>query len=225
MSKEIYISSTPHETRLAIVENDALTEIYYERVFGKVETWSVPTLGGNPKRVLAGFIVTPTPDGNSLYFIKEGTRAIYRADRTGMGEEQVAVFDPNTPRAVRILPYPDGKRLLLVTENGISTRENFHPYVVELGKPGGADLGELSGEATDVVWSEAGKSVLFGRTVNGLTNIWKLDLGNEEMTQVTFGPGPDRSPMPCCGSRRCPWKPVRGGWSARRAKSPPCARR
>ena len=31
MSKEIYISSTPHETRLAIVEGDALTEIYYER--------------------------------------------------------------------------------------------------------------------------------------------------------------------------------------------------
>src|SRR6201996_4129041 len=31
MSKEIYISSTPHETRLAIVESDALTEIYYER--------------------------------------------------------------------------------------------------------------------------------------------------------------------------------------------------
>ncbi|HEY2039267.1 MAG TPA: ribonuclease, partial [Edaphobacter sp.] len=31
MPKEIYISSTPHETRLAIVENDALTEIYYER--------------------------------------------------------------------------------------------------------------------------------------------------------------------------------------------------
>jgi ribonuclease G len=31
MPKEIYISSTPHETRLAIVESDALTEIYYER--------------------------------------------------------------------------------------------------------------------------------------------------------------------------------------------------
>jgi ribonuclease G len=31
MSKEIYISSTPHETRLAIVENDNLAEIYYER--------------------------------------------------------------------------------------------------------------------------------------------------------------------------------------------------
>ena len=31
MSKEIYISSTPHETRLAIVEGDELAEIYYER--------------------------------------------------------------------------------------------------------------------------------------------------------------------------------------------------
>ncbi|HWB31835.1 MAG TPA: Rne/Rng family ribonuclease [Acidobacteriaceae bacterium] len=31
MSKEIYISSTPHETRLAIVEEDNLAEIYYER--------------------------------------------------------------------------------------------------------------------------------------------------------------------------------------------------
>src|SRR5271155_1604756 len=31
MSKEICISSTPHETRLAILENDQLTEVYYER--------------------------------------------------------------------------------------------------------------------------------------------------------------------------------------------------
>ncbi|HVJ08180.1 MAG TPA: Rne/Rng family ribonuclease [Acidisarcina sp.] len=31
MSKEICISSTPHETRLAIIENDELAEIYYER--------------------------------------------------------------------------------------------------------------------------------------------------------------------------------------------------
>ncbi|HEV2273396.1 MAG TPA: Rne/Rng family ribonuclease [Acidobacteriaceae bacterium] len=31
MSKEICISSTPHETRLAIVEDEQLTEVYYER--------------------------------------------------------------------------------------------------------------------------------------------------------------------------------------------------
>ena len=31
MTREIYISSTPHETRLAVVEDDQLAEIYYER--------------------------------------------------------------------------------------------------------------------------------------------------------------------------------------------------
>src|SRR3984885_2953295 len=31
MAKEICISTTPHETRLSIVEDDQLTEIYYER--------------------------------------------------------------------------------------------------------------------------------------------------------------------------------------------------
>ena len=31
MAKEICISSTPHETRLAILEDDQLAEIYYER--------------------------------------------------------------------------------------------------------------------------------------------------------------------------------------------------
>ena len=31
MAKEICISSTPHETRLAILEDDQLTEVYYER--------------------------------------------------------------------------------------------------------------------------------------------------------------------------------------------------
>src|SRR5437870_7453506 len=31
MSKELFVSSTPHETKVAIVEEDQLAEIYYER--------------------------------------------------------------------------------------------------------------------------------------------------------------------------------------------------
>src|SRR5205085_11056904 len=31
MSKELFVSSTPHETKLAIVEEDQLTEVYFER--------------------------------------------------------------------------------------------------------------------------------------------------------------------------------------------------
>src|SRR5579871_6484439 len=31
MAKELFVSSTPHETKVAIVEEDQLTEVYYER--------------------------------------------------------------------------------------------------------------------------------------------------------------------------------------------------
>jgi Tol biopolymer transport system component len=171
------------------------TEIYFVKVFGG-ETWSVPTLGGNSKRVLTGFSSAPSPDGKSIYFSKTRTRAIFRADRTGMGDEQIAALDAKAWPVVRILPYPDGKRLLIITASGISSLEHFHAYLIELGNQAVEDLGQFEGEGLDVVWSEAGKSLLYGRTVNGLTNIWKMDVGDKSLAQVTFGPGPDRSPMP-----------------------------
>src|SRR5438105_9454305 len=31
MSKELFVSSTPHETKVAVVEEDLLAEIYFER--------------------------------------------------------------------------------------------------------------------------------------------------------------------------------------------------
>ena len=176
------------------------TEIYFIRVFGG-ETWSVPTLGGNSKRVLTGFASAPSPDGKSIYFTKARTRAIFRADRTGMGDEQIAALDTKAMPVVRILPYPDGKRLLVITASGISTLEHFHAYLIEIGNQTVGDFGQFEGEGLDVVWSEAGKSLLYGRTVNGLTNIWKLDVGDKSLAQMTFGPGPDRSPMPDPGGK------------------------
>jgi hypothetical protein len=43
--------------------------------------------------------------------------------------------------------------------------------------------------------------VLFSRTVNGLTNIWKYNLQDRSLTQITFGTGPDFSPMPDPGGK------------------------
>ena len=53
----------------------------------------------------------------------------------------------------------------------------------------------------DVVWAEPGNTVLFSRTVNGLTNIWKYSLEDRSLTQITFGAGPDFSPMPDPGGK------------------------
>ena len=38
-------------------------------------------------------------------------------------------------------------------------------------------------------------SLLLSRTINGLTNIWKYDLRNRGLTQITSGPGMDYWPM------------------------------
>ena len=170
------------------------TEIYYQRTLGRDESWAVPTLGGKPTRVVMGRNVAPSPDGRSLYFTKFGTRAIYRTDRAGLGEEQVFAFDASAGAIGAIRPFPDGKHLLILTRESASMLEPVHAYVVDLAGQKADDLGEIPGD--NVQWGEAGKSVLVSRTLNGLTNIWKFNLQDRSLTQITFGTGPDRYPMP-----------------------------
>jgi serine/threonine protein kinase/Tol biopolymer transport system component len=172
------------------------TEIYYVRIFGRDECWAVPTLGGTPRRLVAGQTPAASPDREYIYFTKQGTHAIFRANRTGMGEEQVFAMVPNSFPVRQILPFPDGKHLLVITGDTVSSLEAFHAYDVDLPNQKADALGELSGNPLDVVWSESGKSVLFGRTIKGLTNIWKFSLQDKSVAQVTFGTGPDASPMP-----------------------------
>jgi Tol biopolymer transport system component/predicted Ser/Thr protein kinase len=172
------------------------TEIYYRRVFGKDETWAVPTLGGNPKRVLAGYDVTPSPDGSSLFFTKGRTRSVYRADRGGMGEETLVTLEAGSLPITRILPFPDGKRLLLVTGSAVSNIESAQIYSADLEKKSVEPFASIAAEPDEVTWQEPGKSLLFGRTIGGLTNVWKMNLADKAFSQVTFGPGPDHSPMP-----------------------------
>jgi serine/threonine protein kinase len=171
------------------------TEIYYRRVFGRDESWVVPTLGGNPSRVASGISLAPSPDGAFLYYTKVGTRAIFRANRSGLGEEQVFSFGPSVFPIARILPFPDGTHLLVITADSVSAIESFHAHVVDLSQRSSVDLGDVPGIA-NVVWAEAGKSVLLSRTIKGLTNIWKFSLKDKSLTQATFGTGPDESPMP-----------------------------
>jgi Tol biopolymer transport system component/tRNA A-37 threonylcarbamoyl transferase component Bud32 len=172
------------------------TEIYYERVIGQDECWAVPTLGGAPHRLVSGAIVAPSPDGRSIYFGKTGRRSIFRANRSGIGEEQVFALDDKSDPLKRILPFPDGKHLLILTVAPSSFLEIFHAYDVDLANGKANDLGEVTGEANDAIWLEAGKSILFSRTVNGLTNIWKFYLQDRSLAQITFGTGPDVSAMP-----------------------------
>ena len=175
------------------------TEVYYGRFLGKVEAWGVPTLGGKPTRVVSGHAVAPSADGASIFYTKSG--AVFRANRSGLGEEEVFRFGAGVKPVRRILPFPDGNRLLVVCQDTVSFLEGGEAYEVDLAKRASVDLGPIQGDPASVVWAEAGKTVMFGRTVSGLTNIWKYSLGDKALTQVTLGTGPDTSPMPDPGGK------------------------
>ena len=171
------------------------TEIYYVRSLGFDEGWAVPTLGGNPSRVVSGRKLAPAVDGGAIFYTKFGKRAIFRANRTGLGEEQVYSFDGAVFPVNQILPFPSGNHLLVLTTDPVSSLEGFHVYDIDLSKRTAADLGDLPGNSYEAMWGEAGKSLLFSRTVSGLTNIWKYNLQDKALTQVSTGTGPDSSPM------------------------------
>lgn len=177
------------------------------RFVGDGEVWAVPTLGGNPSRVVSGFDLAPSPDGDSIFYLKYGSRAVFRANRSGLGEEQVYSFEATAYFPIEILPFPHGNHLLVLTYDPSTTAVGvFHrAYEVDPSSRTAVDLGEISAlgeiseipavQSFDAVWAEPGKTVLFSRTVSGLTNIWKYSLQDKVLKQITFGPGPDFSPM------------------------------
>src|SRR5271154_1205881 len=168
-------------------------EVYYNRLFGKDEVWAVPTLGGTPRRVASAGAVISSPDGAAIYFMKNDVAGIFRADKSGLNEE--LVYKPKDGlRVVPLLVFPAGKDLDIV--DVLQDSPDVHFYKMSLASHEAIDLGIITEVNHDAVWGEPGKSLLFSRTVNGLTNIWKYTLRDRSLTQITFGTGPDFSPMP-----------------------------
>jgi serine/threonine protein kinase/Tol biopolymer transport system component len=170
-------------------------EIYYVRTIGRDELWAVPTLGGSPRRVAFGHFGVPSPDGAFIYYGKSDSSGIFRAGKSGMNEELVYNFEGIGHFFVPLLLFPSGDDLLAASFPP-NFGPKFHFYRINLTSHAAVDLGEVSGNAFDVVWAEPGKAVLFSRTVNGLTNIWNYSFQDRGLTQITFGTGPDFSPMP-----------------------------
>jgi serine/threonine protein kinase len=173
------------------------TEIYYGRSLGRDEVWAVPALGGTPRRLASASDVVPSPDGASIFYTKSGSSAIFRAEKSGLHEESVYNFKGAGQSFFPLLLFPGGQDLLVAASSfGYDlSQSQFHLYKMTVASHQVLDLGELSGNTSDVVWADPGRSILFSRTVNGLTNIWKYTLQDRDLAQITFGTGPDFSPM------------------------------
>ena len=174
-------------------------EVYYRRSFGRDEVWTVPALGGNPSRSASADHVVPSPDGASIFYAKSDIPGIFRAAKSGLNEELVYSFKRTDMLLIPLLLFPGGNDLLAASFR--NDEQNFRFYRINLTSHEAIDLGEVSGNPDESVWAEPGNTVLFSRNVVGLRNIWSFSLKDRSLTQITFGTGPDFSPMPDPGGR------------------------
>jgi serine/threonine protein kinase/Tol biopolymer transport system component len=171
------------------------TEIYYGLSFAADQVWAVPTLGGASRRVASGKSLVPSPDGSSFYYFKRDTRLIVRAPKSGFDEETICNLADAGLTHPWILPFPDGKDLLVVARKGMRGAK-YEIKKVSVSSHAMDDLDEMSGNLDGFVWGKPGQTVYFSRTLNGLTNLWEYTLADRTLKQLSFGPGPDVSPMP-----------------------------
>jgi serine/threonine protein kinase/Tol biopolymer transport system component len=169
------------------------SEIYFARVLGRDEVWAIPTLGGNPRRLVSALFAVSSPDGSSLFYVKSYKSAIFRTPLNSFSEEQICSFDNPSAFPVAILPFPDGKDLFVPTVQQFD--RIGHLYRVNVSAHSAEEIGMVSDIANGGGWEEPGTSLLISRTVNGLTNLWSYNLASRSFKQLTFGPGPDQWPM------------------------------
>jgi serine/threonine protein kinase len=177
------------------------TSLYFGQTLGAPEIRVIPTLGGTAQRMAAGVTLTPSADGQSLFILTPEGR-IVRTSKSG-AEQQEVVYDvpgADTARSntlglglrVNMKPYPDGKSLLITSPSGSSSatflRLDLSTHAIE-------HLADLPDASIWNSWAVQGKSVYVSHAANGITNLWEFSLRDHSLRQLTFGTGPDRTPM------------------------------
>ena len=174
------------------------TQIYYRRSLGVDEVWAIPTLGGTGRRVVSGFGLVPSSDGSSSFYFKRDSLALVRLSMSGLGEEVVSSFKDSGVWPFRILPFPGGDALLVIARNydGGYGAAACRVYEVSIRTGKARTLSDIAGANTDFAWRDPGKSLVFSRNLKGVTNLWQYSLTDHNLTQISFGAGPDVWPLP-----------------------------
>lgn len=174
------------------------TQVFYEVPASQPASWSIPTLGGTPTQVAPGLGLVSSPDGKWFYYGHQVS--VMRRPSHGLTDEVIYQAE-NGMIPVGLVPFPDGKRLLIVTAKAseilsAAPLSSITLTSLDLASHAAQKLDELTGVAGRGAWYVPGESLAAPLTVNGITNIWQYNLSDKSWKQVTFGPGPDLSPMP-----------------------------
>ena len=164
-------------------------EILFGPSLGDFEIWSIPTLGGSPRRLGNGVVVTPSSDGRSLLIATYDHR-ILRSDPSGLNTEVLATLTAED-NIFQLLASPDGKGLYIFC----AAPGKFLVKKLEFGSSNPVVAGEIPGAVGWTSWARADKSLYVSRQVKGIVNIWEYSLADGSLRQITFGPGPDTDPL------------------------------
>ena len=190
------------------------SRIVYTRVTaGSWDTWTVPVLGGEAKRLL--------PNASGLTWLTD-RRILFSEIKTGvhMGlvtatesrAESREIYFPRNEHGMVHFSYasPDRQSVLVVE---MDQAHAFHQPCRLLpfdGRSPGRDVGP-QGSCTAAAWSPDGQWMYFGVVVNGSSHLWRQRFADGAPEQITFGPteeegialAPDgRSLVTSVGTRR-----------------------
>ena len=178
-------------------------EILFGPSIGDYEIWSIPTLGGAPHRVANGITVAACSQDHSL-FVGTLKGQILRTDASGAAPEVIAEYSSSAARVgsanlgaalsetyFEMLVSPDCKSVFTLGQAGpAKVIAKLDVATRKFTKAG--EIPDTQGRAS---WSEPGKTLYISRAVKGITNVWEYSLADGSLKQITFGAGPDRSPL------------------------------
>jgi Tol biopolymer transport system component len=199
---------TPDGSRIAY------TEVAPNSSFGSWDTWTVPVLGGEPRRFLPNASgLTWLPDQQVLFAEIKGDgfhMGIVSASESRGNSRQI--YFPPSERAMAHYAYasPDQRWVIIVE---MDQSHAFHQpcrLVPFDGRSPGRQVGP-QGTCTAAAWSPDGAWMYFGARVAGSAHLWRQRFPDGNPEQITFGPyeeegvavAPDgRSLVTSVGTRR-----------------------
>jgi Tol biopolymer transport system component len=178
------------------------------------DTWTVPVLGGEPRRLLPNASgLTWMTDGRLLFAeIKGGELHMGIVTATESRADSREIYFPPHERAMAHYAYasPDRQWVLIVE---MDQSHAFHQpcrLVPFDGRSAGRQVGP-QGTCTSAAWSPDGAWMYFGARVAGSAHLWRQRFPDGTLEQITFGPyeeegvavAPDgRSLVTSIGTRR-----------------------
>jgi Tol biopolymer transport system component len=156
--------------------------------YGLTEIWTVPALGGTPRKILTDATDAAwSPDGRSLAYVNLADGTVWICDASGVNARRLT--QPAYDRSARQLMFSrDGKRIAFVHR---STGPYGELTVTEIASGETKKLTKRGAQVISPVWSADDQFLYFSSSHGGTLNLWRMPADGDSMEQITAGQGDD----------------------------------